>query len=257
MNSAVMTVENSYKMRLVMKRSLLFGVGIAALLLVGCKPKSGAACKGESREVCIDQRQALACHNGIWEDMICRGPRGCLDTDKSDTCDQSIAEDRDTCNLEHDFVCSADKKRMLECRQGHWATVQSCLGDRGCSLDDKRVTCDNSIANADDVCRDEKDYACTADRTTALVCQGGKFVVVSRCKGKDGCRLTGNKASGFQIDCDDSVANAGDACERENNFACGSDQVTILKCVGKKFSAVEKCLPTQRCDVRGDTVGCY
>lgn len=240
-----------------MNRSLLIGIGIAVLVVSGCKPKAGEDCKPEAKEVCADEKQALVCHKGVWEPMICRGSRGCSKVGEGEVCDQSVAETNDVCNLEHDFVCTADKKRMLECRQGHWVAAQSCLGDRGCTADDKKVVCDNSLANADDACNEENDFACSIDKTKALVCRGGKFVVTSQCKGKNGCRLSGDRSSGLKVDCDDSIANAGDPCDKENNFACAQDQQTILKCVGKQFVSDERCNPKQRCDIRGDVVGCY
>lgn len=242
-----------------MNRLLLTGAGFAFAVLIasGCKPKVGDDCKSEAKEICVDERQALVCHQGSWEPMICRGSRGCSKTDDGESCDQSVAEANDVCNLERDVVCTADKKHMLECRQGHWTKAQSCFGDRGCTVGEDKVHCDNSFADVDDACNEENDFACSRDKTKALVCRGGKFVVKSQCKGKNACRLSGDSSSGFKIECDDSIANAGDPCDKENHFACAQDQQTILKCVGKRFVSDERCSTKQRCDVRGDVVGCY
>ena len=63
-----------------MTRSLLFVClvgGATAGLLGGCKPKAGAGCKIEMKEVCVDAKAALVCHDGKWEDMTCRGAAGC------------------------------------------------------------------------------------------------------------------------------------------------------------------------------------
>ena len=95
----------------------------SAALLGGCKPKAGASCKIETKEVCVDAKQALVCHDGKWEEMTCRGPSGCAKTGSESSCDQTVAEDKDVCNLVNDFVCSGDKKGMLECTKNRWTFV--------------------------------------------------------------------------------------------------------------------------------------
>lgn len=231
--------------------------GASAVLVGGCKPKAGASCKMEAKETCISDKQALACHDAKWEEMSCRGPAGCAKNGGEGMCDQTVVEDKDVCNLANDFVCSSDKKGMLECTKNRWSFSQSCLGERGCMMEQKKVTCDNSIANAADACREDDDYACTSDKKTALVCRNGKFVVASNCKGKNGCRVTGDKGAGFKVECDDSIATPGDPCDKEGHFACAPDEKQIVKCVGKKFVADDKCKKSEKCAVKGELVGCY
>jgi hypothetical protein len=244
-----------------MKRSLLIAVMClagASVLVSGCKPKAGATCKIETKEVCATEKQALVCHDSKWEEMTCRGPAGCTKTGNESACDQTVAEDKDVCNLVNDYVCSGDKKGMLECTKNHWSFVQSCLGDRGCVMEAKKVTCDNSIANTSDACREEDDYACSPDKKNALVCRSGKFTVASNCKGKNACRVTGDKSAGFKVECDDSIANFGDPCDKEGHFSCAPDEKQIVKCVGKKFVGDDKCTKKQeKCAVKGELVGCY
>ncbi len=243
-----------------MTRSLLLVACLAGASLFaagGCKPKAGASCKIETKEVCVDAKQALACHDGKWEEMTCRGPAGCAKSGSEGACDQTVADDKDTCNLVNDYVCSSDKKSMLECTKNRWTMVQSCLGERNCVMEQKKVTCDNSIANAGEACREEDDYACSADKKNALVCKSGKFVVASNCKGKNLCRVTGDKAAGFKVECDDSTAAVGDPCDKEGHFACTVDERQIVKCVGKKFAGDDKCKAKEKCMVKGELVGCY
>jgi hypothetical protein len=244
-----------------MKWSLLVAVTcVAGALggLSGCKPKAGATCKIETKEVCVDAKQAVVCHDGKWEDMTCRGPGGCGKNGNEGSCDQSVAEDKDVCNLVSDYVCSGDKKVMLECSKNHWTFVQSCLGDRGCVMESKKVTCDNSLAEAGDACREEDDYACSApDKKDALVCRSGKFAVASNCRGKNGCRVTGDKGAGYKVECDDSIANIGDTCDKEGHFSCAPDEKQIVKCVNKKFIGDDKCKRQEKCAVKGELVGCY
>jgi len=234
---------------------LLVTACLAATLATGCKPKAGAACKLEKTEVCVGDKQALACHEGKWEEMSCKGPAGC--NKKDNVCDQSVADDKDVCNLEGDFLCQTDKKGMLECQRSRWTLAQTCLGERGCTMEAKKVTCDNSIANLGDACREEDDYACTADKKSALVCRQGKFVISSYCRGKNGCRVIGDKTAGFKVECQDDVAPIGDPCDKEGNYACTPDEKQIVKCVGKKYVADDRCKGKEKCGIRGDLVGCY
>ena len=222
------------------------------------EPKAGAACKIETKELCISETQALACHDGRWEQMKCRGPIGCSKNGGEDACDQAVADDKEVCNLVNDYVCSSDQKVMLECTKHRWAFVQSCAGDRHCVLEQKKVTCDNSIATVGDACREEEDYACAApDQKSALVCRGGKFVMASHCDGKNACRVTGDKSAGFKVNCDDSVATIGDACEKEGHYSCSPDAKQIVRCVHHQFAPDDKCKRREKCSVKGAVVGCY
>jgi hypothetical protein len=241
-----------------MIRTDLLAIAGIAMTLVACKPKAGASCKTELKEACTGDKQALACHDGRWEEMTCRGPGGCSKSGSDFVCDQSIAEEKDVCNVVDVHLCTADKKAMLECgRNRRWSFVQACLGARGCSLADRKVTCDNSVANVGDTCTEEEDYACTADGNSALVCKSGKFAVASNCKGKNRCRVGGDKASGFKVECDDSIAVVGEPCEREGHYACAPDEKSIVRCKDKKFVADDKCKKNDKCAVKGEQVGCY
>lgn len=249
-------------MMVAMTRVWLTALAIASLLgpLTGCRPKVGASCKAEGKEVCATDKGALVCHDGTWVEMTCRGPAGCAKSGEGGVCDQSVAEEKDTCAIEHDFVCTSDKQAMLECQKGasglRWTLSQRCQGERGCVLDNKKVACDDSIANVGDACREEDDYACAADKKSALACKNKSFALASSCRGKNGCRLMGDKATGFKVDCDDTVAVAGDPCDKENNYACAPDEKTILKCVGKKFAVEDKCRAKEKCAIRSDMVSC-
>jgi len=228
-----------------------------ALVAVGCKPKAGGSCKIETKEVCVDAKNALACHDGKWEELTCKGPDGCMKGAPDATCDQSVADAQDTCNLPEDYVCTGDKKAMLQCTKNKWTLAQSCLGDRACVMEKKKVTCDNSVANLGDACREEEDYACAPDHKSAVVCRGSKFIQASLCKGQKGCRVTGTKDAGFKVECDDSIAAVGDPCEKEEHFSCAADERAILKCHAKKFDVEEKCKSKEKCQIRGGQVGCY
>lgn len=240
-----------------MKREVLLIAVLLSSTAFACKPKVGGSCKIETKEQCVDDKKALACHDGKWEELACKGPDGCSKATGEHVCDQSVADDKDVCNLTDDYVCTGDKKGMLQCTKNHWTQVQSCLGERGCSMERKKVTCDNSIAKEGDTCREEDDFACSVDKKAALKCTKGLFVQASLCKGPKACKIGGDAKTGFKVECDDSIANQGDACEKEDHFSCSSDQRSILKCKNKKFDIEDKCKSKEKCDIRGGQVGCY
>jgi hypothetical protein len=235
----------------------LVAVTLLASSLGGCSPQAGGSCKVERKEVCVDEKTALACHEGKWEPMTCRGGAGCSKVNGQPVCDQSVAESGDSCNVADSYLCSGDKKSSLQCIKNKWTVIETCIGERGCTQENERVTCDNSIANVGDGCREEADYACSPDRKAALVCKKGHFVQARPCKGPEECKVVGTKEAGFKIKCDDSVAVAGDACEKEEHFACSSDERAILKCRSKKFEIEEKCRSKEKCQIKGGQVGCY
>lgn len=221
-------------------------------------PAPGAECPIEAKEVCLGSAQALACHGGRWEPMTCRGSRGCTKRASEDSCDQSVAEENDVCNLPGDLVCTADERAMLGCRNHRWTLDQRCLGDRKCVLAAMKVTCDNSLASVGDRCREEDDYACALpDRTSALACRGGAFVVAAHCRGPKACRIVGDQATGVGVQCDDSIASLGEACDKAEHYSCSADGRQIVKCDGRRIVADDKCKGREKCAIRGGTVGCY
>jgi hypothetical protein len=245
-----------------MKRGLLLVAAVTLGLVAGagCKPKIGGSCKIELKEVCADEKTALACHDGKWEEMSCRGPNACSKEAGEHPCDQSVAEPGDVCNLVDDYVCTADKKGMLQCTKNKWTLVQSCLGERACAIEKGKVTqvrCDDSVASAGDACREEDDYACSVDKKLALVCRKGKFVQASFCRGPKGCQVVRANQQDGKVECDDSIAVVGDLCETEEHYSCSSDDLAILKCKNKKFELEERCRAREKCQIRGGQVGCY
>lgn len=232
-------------------------LGVLGALSAGCKAKPGGSCKIETKEVCADDKKALACHDGKWEEMLCKGPDGCSQASSLRICDQTVAEEKDVCNFADDVVCSSDKRALLQCVKNRWTMVQTCNGERACSVDKTKVFCDNAIASVGDPCREEDDYACSMDKKVALVCKGNKFGQLRLCKGPNGCRIVTSK-EGPKVDCDDSISNPGDPCDREEHFACMPDERTILRCHNKKFEVDEKCAkPKEKCGLKGGLVGCY
>lgn len=121
---------------------LLFVLGACDQLkqLSGMGPKAGEKCESEGKQVCQDDKNALACHGGKWEVMPCRGLTGCMGVDNA-SCANEYAIDGDVCNLEGDTVCADNKKERLVCENNRWKTVEKCPGQNGCQVNVKRVLC--------------------------------------------------------------------------------------------------------------------
>jgi len=235
-------------------RVLALALPVCLLALpMGCKPKAGAKCGKEGREVCQDKGSALVCHDGKWEVMACRGAVGCVPSGDSAQCDNMNAEENDRCNLDGDFACTMDKRSFLQCSKKKWTPVGACRGPKGCAVDTKHVKCDSTVAKLDDACLkdDEGDHACAEDKKTALVCRAGKFILAGKCGGARGCKV---KDDG--IDCDDSVGEVGDPCDLADHYACAKDGRVLIKCVGNRFVKDEECKKGKTCKIVGDKVQC-
>lgn len=220
---------------------------------------AGAACvrNPKDSERCTDGSSALACQNGTWVALACRGARGCRVMGEADICDQSRAELESTCNLAGDFACARDGKAMLVCTNDRWTIAQACAGERACGVEGTKITCDNSTAKAEDACREDDDYACTPDGSTALVCRRGRFSLASFCRGPKACKVVGTKEVGFKVECDDSLAQLNDVCGKADHYACSQDGRAILRCIGATFAIEDRCKAKEKCAIRAGQVGCY
>jgi hypothetical protein len=226
---------------------------IAILLLLvalvgGCTPKPGDACK-PGNETCADAKSALACIGGRVNTVPCRGPSGCTRTGDVTACDNTVAEDGDVCPADDDSACSAKHDAMLVCRGGRFAVAQRCRGDRGCQVSLDRATCDVGLAEAGDVCREEGNRACSVDHASLLACTAGKFAVALKCRGARGCRVGTDK-----VDCDDTIADVGDACEAASDTACATDGRTLLTCKDHQFAMARAC--KTKCAPQAGAIAC-
>jgi hypothetical protein len=138
--------------------------------------------------------------------------------------------------------CS-DPATALTCSNG-LVTAMPCRGPKGCTSNASQVQCDNSLALAGDGCDAPGDVACGVDHKSALECQNGKFALAETCKGARACEVQGDK-----ISCDNDVADLGDPCRIEADYACTSDKLMALKCVSKKFQPLNTCRGKDGCRV--------
>ncbi|HEY6458963.1 MAG TPA: hypothetical protein VIY73_02400 [Polyangiaceae bacterium] len=94
-------------------------------------------------------------------------------------------------------------------------------------------------------------FQCT-DSSSAMLCQNGKYVSLS-CRGPRGCRGVGASSQ-----CDDDLANEGDACMMtlNDNYSCSVDHGKEFICKNGIFTAVRTCKGPKKCTVTGDMINC-
>lgn len=142
-----------------------------------------------------------------------------------------------------DSISCTDGKTGLFCgKDGTYATM-TCGGAQGCVANGAKVTCDQSIAAAGDGCT-ASGFACAMDMKNALSCTDGKFVLAETCKGPGGCKV----ATG-DIFCDNDIADIGDPCRDDGDYACTQDKLAALKCIGKKMVTVNSCRGPKSCAI--------
>jgi hypothetical protein len=134
--------------------------------------------------------------------------------------------------------------QALFCNGGTFAAM-TCKGPLGCvshGTDD--VDCDNSFAAEKDGCNKKDDAACSTDHRSIFLCDGEKFYVASTCKGAHGCSVKDDN-----LTCDNDIADLGDPCNFENDYACSSDKLMAMKCVAKKMVPLNACRGPKACVV--------
>jgi hypothetical protein len=154
-----------------------------------------------------------------------------------------------TCRIADQLVCG-QAGGALVCDSAKWVEVP-CKGQRGCARRGDSDECDDTLAAAGDRCprNPPLDYACTADRTKALVCKDGSFSLWRECRGPEGCQV----ADGRNIHCDTSLGEPGDPCAQHGTFACSADRKTMLVCDGNTLAAASSCRGPDGCHTQRDT----
>ncbi len=138
----------------------------------------------------------------------------------------------------------ADAKSGLFCASDNTFKVMTCSGPGGCKQEGAKVACDNDIAAIGDACDTPNDGACTADHKSLLLCKNQAFSEIDTCKGPGGCKLAGD-----MINCDNDIADIGDPCSNDGNYACTSDKAMALQCKGAQYGAVQSCLGPKSCSI--------
>jgi hypothetical protein len=161
------------------------------------------------------------------------------------------------CKVEHVEVCEG-ANAALSCNQGTWQTIL-CKGAQGCTtVGPRQGQCDQSTSEVGEACNMDRDHACTPDKLSMLQCKDHKWELVGACRGQKHCELAPEKK---QVNCDMSLAEAGDPCDLDatpgsENYACTTDAKGMLKCVGGKFVIVSKCGGPEKCRIDANKVKC-
>ena len=202
-----------------------------ALLLVQCdaKPAPGGACTIPGRYICSDVKTALYCSAGKFESIPCKGVKGCTGGAAAPDCDDELAEVGDPCMMpaNPNFACGFDRRSELVCKDGKFVLTRQCKGPGACRINGSQLECDNTIADVN-------------DRLTMLRCDVDKFASDNSCRGPKHCLI---KARGAKqvADCDDSIAEEGDDCDKNGEVTCSSDAKSELVCQGYKYVKKQDC----------------
>jgi len=136
-----------------------------------------------------------------------------------------------------------DAKSGLFCGSDGTFQAMTCGGTGGCQATGGKVTCDQSVASAGDGCT-AAGFACATDMKNALSCTSDKFVLAETCKGPGAC-----KVSSGDIFCDNDIADVGDPCRDDGDYACTGDKLAALKCTGKKMATINSCRGPKSCSI--------
>lgn len=99
-------------------------------------------------------------------------------------------------------------------------------------------------------CKKDGQQAC-ADERDALVCVEGKWETLA-CRGPAGC-----KSAGDDVACDNDAFSPGDPCvSARNDYACGADKVSVVRCVGEHWKLAGKCPGPKGCSSQRQKVSC-
>jgi hypothetical protein len=135
----------------------------------------------------------LACHGRKFERVPCRGPRGCETVAGQPNCDQSVADVGEPCKKENAKACSADKSRVLTCKDGRLTAQYECRGERRCNSAGGKLACDQTSARLGDICDKTVNgsTACSDDKRSLLTCQNERFTPSEKCKPGTLCTVSG------------------------------------------------------------------
>ncbi|HEX7603665.1 MAG TPA: hypothetical protein VF316_18730 [Polyangiaceae bacterium] len=103
---------------------------------------------------------------------------------------------------------------------------------------------------AGDPCKTEGKQLCTT-KTDSLVCSSGKYEALP-CRAAAGCTGTGD-----QVECANDGYLDGEPCDStSDDHECSIDKKAQLKCEGKHWKTVDKCLGPAACKSTASEVHC-
>src|SRR5271163_3753374 len=155
------------------------------------------------------------------------------------------------CRVPTRVACLGPNEAVV-CEAGRWSDLR-CGGAKGCTRrdDSDGDDCDDTIASIADPCPLDSlsDYACTADRAEALVCDGARFRIWRNCRGARHCEV----APDSTLRCDTTLGQAGDPCETKGAYACSLDRLSMLACDGRQLFAAAACRGPDACAFDADS----
>lgn len=161
----------------------------------GNQPGDACSTDEEGAATCLDGTSKLVCTGGKFTSASCRGPKGCEQQGGRPLCDTTIAQPGDPCrDTDKTKACSVDGKQYLSCSGGKMTLEFQCLGPGGCKSSAGQLACDMSLAREKDPCTQamEGKVACDEDRSSIVVCKGGKFEIDEECKAGTQCESEGS-----------------------------------------------------------------
>jgi hypothetical protein len=140
----------------------------------------------------------------------------------------------------------------LDVRAGKYEKLR-CLGPDGCRQEHGQVHCDMTKTDEGAACLEsgQAKSACSADGKGMLLCNFRRWHLQSKCFGAKGCTLDGTT-----VRCDESIAEAGDACPHDGRVACTADGKVRLVCKGEKMVPGAACGGPAGCHIEGDDAVC-
>lgn len=143
-----------------------------------------------------------------------------------------------------------DAKRAIVCEEGKFVETP-CRGKAGCSTSQEATNCDFSSNQPGDACsKNNEGVAVCAGEDAMLSCRGRKFERVP-CHGPRGCEMVGAQAN-----CDQSVAEPGEACKKPNAKACSVDTTQVLACNDGRMTTHYYCRGQAQCSSAGGKLAC-
>ncbi|HXN33637.1 MAG TPA: hypothetical protein VN894_17330 [Polyangiaceae bacterium] len=143
-------------------------------------------------------------------------------------------------------MCTGTDRAVI-CNSDTWVEVP-CRGQRGCARRGDSDDCDDTIAADGDSCprNPPLDYACTADRSEALICKEGRFALWRSCRGPDRCEMV----DGRTLHCDTTLGAPGDPCAQRGTYSCSVDQKAMLVCDGSTLVPASSCRGSEGCHIQ-------
>src|SRR5579872_968736 len=110
------------------------------------------------------------------------------------------------------------------------------------------AACSKPVAG--ESCKTENQEVCADDRE-ALVCVDAKWEKLT-CRGAAGCKSSGN-----DVACANDTFADGEPCDpAQNDYECGPDRVSVMKCKGKHWKLAGKCPGPKGCVSQKQKVTC-